>query len=175
MIDLFVAFISKYFKNGRTEKRLNEPKPTKTMKGDPSWLLLGLKEEGQREVKGKKHNKRILKYHSYTTLNATDDETSWCSSFVNWCMAKSSYHYTRSAMARSWLKYGVELAEPKRGCIVIFARGSKSWQGHVGFYLGQTEKYIILLGGNQSDSVSIKRYSKAKLLGYRWPHGKSNN
>ena len=51
----------------------------------------------------------------------------------------------------------------------VFKRGNSSWQGHVAFYLGETAGRIYVLGGNQSNSVSVTSYPKSKLLGYRTP------
>lgn len=61
-----------------------------------------------------------------------------------------------------------------RGCIVVFKRKGGN---HVGFYLGETESNILLLGGNQENKdgifeVSEKQYSKADLLGCRLPSEK---
>jgi len=41
--------------------------------------------------------------------------------------------------------------------------------GHVGFYAGEDERAYHVLGGNQSDSVSITRIPKDRLLEARWP------
>lgn len=41
---------------------------------------------GQKEISGSKDNPKIVEYHDATTLKATDDETPWCASFVNWCL-----------------------------------------------------------------------------------------
>ena len=45
---------------------------------------------GQKEIEGSKDNPKIVGYHKATTLVATDDETPWCSSFVNWCLIISA-------------------------------------------------------------------------------------
>jgi hypothetical protein len=39
--------------------------------------------------------------------------------------------------------------------------------GHVGFFAGVDGTKILVLGGNQSDSVSIGSYPKNTLLGVR--------
>ena len=39
--------------------------------------------------------------------------------------------------------------------------------GHAGFYAGVEGEDILVLGGNQSDSVSISHYAKSDLLGVR--------
>jgi hypothetical protein len=61
----------------------------------------------------------------------------------------------------------MDLADAQTGDIVIFSRGSKSWQGHVGFFVKTAGAMIEVLGGNQSDAVNIQRYAKSRLLGVR--------
>ncbi len=141
------------------------------MSGDPLWLPIALAEVGIKEYSGSGDNPRIVEYHNSTTLGprlSSQDETAWCSSFVNWCVEKAGYEGTDSAVARSWEKWGKKLNTPIRGCIAVFKRGSNPRKGHVGFYIGETEKQIQLLGGNQSDAVNITSISKSRLLSYRW-------
>lgn len=145
---------------------------------DPPWYQIALQEKAKdiKEIRGGKDHPRILEYHQATTLAANDDETSWCSSFVNWCFKQAGFETTGKANARSWLTWGEKLNTPRRGCVVVFWRESPdSWKGHVGFYVGQEGNDLLVLGGNQSDgnteSVNISRYSKSRLLGYRWPKG----
>lgn len=136
----------------------------------PNWYAIALKELNIKEVSGTKHNPRIIEYHKQTSLKAKDDETAWCSSFANWCVIKSGVRGTNSAAARSWLKWGHGIAEPRKGCVVVFWRGSlKGWQGHVAFFVKEDKNYIYVLGGNQNNSVNVTAYTKDRLLGYRWP------
>lgn len=135
---------------------------------EPIWLTIARGEMGIKEWKPG-DNPRIVEYHKSTNLHqdyAEKDETHWCSSFVNWCLEKAGYEGTDSAWARSWNNWGRKLSHPQVGCIAVFKRGSNS--GHVGFYLGETGSTIRLLGGNQSDAVSIINHPKSKLLSYRW-------
>jgi len=76
---------------------------------------------------------------------------------------------TNSRLARSWLNWGRSTKnDPLPGDIVVFWRGSKSgWQGHVGFWLGESKDHIYTLGGNQRDAVNVRAYSKVKLLDVR--------
>lgn len=136
-----------------------------------TWFAIAMREmeTGVDEVAGPDHNPRIVEYHQSTSLKATDDETPWCSSFVNWCMDQAGEEKTNSAMARSWLKWGEDLAEPRKGCVVVFSRGNVPTSGHVGFYVDEINGRILLLGGNQSNQININSYPKSKLLGYRWP------
>ena len=71
--------------------------------------------------------------------------------------------------ARNWLAFGRE-TDPRKGAVLVFWRGSRSgWQGHVGFYHAEDATAYHVLGGNQSNAVTITRISKTRLLGARWP------
>ena len=126
-----------------------------------SWMDIARAELGQREVKGAKHNPRIIEYHKTTTLKGTTDEIPWCSSFVNWVMKQAGYPGTNSAAARSWLQYGQRLAAPVPGCIVVLSRDGG---GHVGFYMGQDSYGLKILGGNQGDAVTVAQYPANRCL-----------
>lgn len=142
---------------------------------EPAWLRVARAFEaiGIGEVPGIDANPLILAFFKYTTLGsrpaALSDETAWCSAFVCACLEIAGERTTRSTMARSWLRYGRELAEPKRGAIAVFQRGTDKRQGHVGFYVGQTEDKALILGGNQRNRVCIRDAEKKDLLSYRWP------
>ena len=56
--------------------------------------------------------------------------------------------------------------QPITGAVLIFERNSG---GHVGFAVGQDDTHFYVLGGNQSDAVTITRVAKSRLLGARWP------
>jgi uncharacterized protein (TIGR02594 family) len=140
---------------------------TKTEK--PVWLFVAEAERGVAEQRNG-DNPKIVEYHRSTLLNAKNDETPWCSSFVNWVFMKSGLERTKSAAARSWLNYGVSLEKPRLGAVVVISRGNSLWQGHVGFYYGQKDKEnFFMLGGNQADKVSVQIFPNAKILGFRWP------
>jgi uncharacterized protein (TIGR02594 family) len=92
----------------------------------------------------------------------------WCSAFVNYNLKSVGIEGTDKANARSFLKFGKEVTEPKKMDVVVLWRGSKtSWKGHVGFFIKQDDTHVYLLGGNQRDSVNITAYSKSRVLGYR--------
>jgi uncharacterized protein (TIGR02594 family) len=99
------------------------------------------------------------------------DETPWCAAFVGWCLERAGVPGTGKANARSYLDWGGPLMKPRPGCIVVFSRGGNQAQGHVGFALREMAGRIDVLGGNQGDAVSIQRYPRDRLLGWRWPVG----
>lgn len=134
------------------------------------WMQIAWSEAdgGVKGVAGPEHNPRIIEYHQATSLNATDDETPWCGSFVAHVMKTAGIAYDKksAASARSWLGFGEELDEPISGCLVIFRRGSG---GHVGFLVKDDGERLHILGGNQGNRVKVSSYKKADALGYRWP------
>lgn len=137
---------------------------------DCPWMAFAIAELGIKEVAGKQHNPRIIEYFTKAG-NYTNDETAWCSAFVNWCIEKEGIKGTNNAGALSWRNWGFKLETPRFGCVTVFNRYNKAKQlvgGHVGFYVGEEGKDILVLGGNQGDEVCIKPYPKAHWLDYRW-------
>lgn len=135
----------------------------------PDWMDVAKAEMGIAEVPGTAANPRIIEYLS-TCGGFRDDETAWCSAFVNWTLQRAGYLITKRANARSWLAYGHDIKLPGYGAITVFWRTSpRHWQGHVGFYLREEASRICVLGGNQGNRVCESWYDKSRLLGYRWP------
>ena len=124
---------------------------------------------GITEIPGIEHNEEILKYFSEIGHEwVKDDETSWCSAFINWCAKKSCLPYSGKLDARSWLNVGTEVQEPVVGDIVVLWREKKnSWKSHVGIFVRVAGNSIYILGGNQNNSVNVRTYPKDRLLGYR--------
>lgn len=138
----------------------------------PPWLDVARSYIGQREIKGARHNPAILSWWQRMGSHFRDDETPWCGAFVGGVLAEAGLpKFAKGAAARAWLGYGKPLDRPAYGCIVVFWRGKPSgWSGHVGFLVGVDRAgNLMVLGGNQSDAVNIKPFSRSRVLGYRWP------
>ena len=141
------------------------------------WMPFALAELGQHEITGAGDAPRVLEYLRTTTLPAalaSQDETAWCSAFVNWCLEQAKCPRTHSAAARSWLTWGQALQVPRRGCIAVFSRDGggpvvTTLSGHVAFYMRTVGHAIEVLGGNQHDRVCVAPYDQSRLLGYRVP------
>lgn len=134
-------------------------------------LQVAFRELGVTEIPGNQHNPRIVSYAQQTNFpGIRDDETPWCSIFVNFCCDELGYEKSGKANARSWMQVGDPVTASVPGDIVVFWRGSiDSWKGHVAFYLGHSadKKKVFCLGGNQGNAVSIASYDASKVLGYR--------
>jgi uncharacterized protein (TIGR02594 family) len=138
----------------------------------PSWYALARREIGTREVAGTKSNPRVLEYYRLTGAGwVKDDAVPWCAAFANAMLALAGVNGTGSLAARSFLKWGRNVQRPYRGCVVVFERGSKAWQGHVGFVEKISDSHVWSLGGNQGDAVNVRRYPMSKVLGFREPRG----
>jgi len=134
-------------------------------------LEVAINEFGVKEIKGPQHNDRIVKYAQESNLTwITDDETPWCSTFMNWVALQAGLSNSKSAAARSWLKIGFEVATPEPGDVVVFWRENiHSHKGHVGIYMGFSKDHtrVYVLGGNQGDAVSISAYPTERVLSFR--------
>ena len=132
---------------------------------------IALMEMGVCEVPGPGTNARINEYHA-SCGTAYDDETPWCSSFVNWCLEKCRDEGagTNRSNARSWNHWGEKIEHPRRGDLVVFWRGSPAgWMGHVGFFVTFSEDgtQVLVLGGNQKNRVGMNWYGLNRVLSYR--------
>lgn len=119
-----------------------------------------------------KNSPTIVKWLQYLLPWAKTDEVAWCSAFVNGVAVEAGFeHFDKgygSALARMWLHKGTVVEQPVLGDVVVLWRGSKdAVTGHVGFFIRETENYIYILGGNQSNQVNITPFNKTRLLGYR--------
>jgi len=65
----------------------------------------------------------------------------------------------------AWANWG-QKSNIAPGAVLVFKRQGG---GHVGFYVGEDSSAYHVLGGNQSDSVSIARIAKDRLVAVRWP------
>lgn len=101
----------------------------------------------------------------------------WCAAFVNAVLEETNNEslntlgYEYPLTAKGFLNYGNEVVYPLPGDIVIFPRGTRGWQGHVGIFVEERiidgKEYYMILGGNQDDKVSIKGYLAASRISIR--------
>lgn len=148
---------------------VDPPKPLKPgtrMITPYEWALNELKTQDTKEIPGSKDNPRIVWYHSFTSLKATDDETPWCSAFMCCAAAQTGRPHTKSAAAKSWKTFGVE-GTGAVGDIAVFSRDGGN---HVAFLHKPYKKgdsTLTVLGGNQGNKLSIDTRSSSRLLAIR--------
>lgn len=135
---------------------------------------------GLREVGGAVSNPSISAMLSLYSDAILPDETPWCSAFVTYACWLLNLPHSKSLAARSWLKVGepIALADCRPGFdVVILNRAggpptpNKPGPGHVGFFAGTqssgVDMRVLVLGGNQSNSVSVASFKATDILGLR--------
>ncbi len=136
------------------------------------WMDLAKTKMGLIETRDKSALMSFLKLGRGTIGDPS--KVPWCGDFVETCIAVTlpdEVLPTNPYAAINWLSFGKQVT-PSYGAIMVFHRGDpSSWLGHVGFYVGEETSYYHILGGNQSNSVSITKVAKNKLRagGSRWP------
>lgn len=139
---------------------------------EPLWLRAAREQLGVRETAGPKSNPTILgwakKVGRALGIAYTDDATPWCGLFVALCITQAKYTPPPIAVrAKVWADWG-DPVKPMLGAILVFERPGG---GHVGFYVGEDATAYHVLGGNQSDAVTITRIAKDRCVAVRWPRG----
>jgi len=132
-------------------------------------LLTAINQYGTFEWK-QGDNPLIMKWHHAIDAWPKNDEVPWCSSFAYAIAREAGFHpKSITHAAKSWLKLPnvVNEQDVQPGDVVVFHRGSQSWQGHVAFFVGWHGNYMAVIGGNQENSVKVSHYHKNKLAGIR--------
>lgn len=97
----------------------------------------------------------------------------WCGDAVETAIHLTLPNEPRLAnpyMARHWMRFGRPLKAPAIGAVLVFWRGARDGiSGHVGLYAGEDAGALHVLGGNQSNAITVARLGRDRLLGIRWP------
>ncbi len=135
----------------------------------PPWYSIALRKMGLNEVR----DKAALMFFLKSDGNALGDPSKlpWCGDFVETCVALAlpkEPMVDNPYYALNWLRFGKPLGKNDfyRGAVAVFQRDGG---GHVAFVAGHDATTVHTLGGNQSNSVSISKVAKARLVGLRWP------
>lgn len=140
----------------------------------PKMISAALQYMGIKEVPGKGSNPVILNMAKQVGLEEIykDDDTSWCALFINfiirltgkpWAGSSDPYDFLRAKHLLLWGSV-VKTGDEKLGDVLIFDREGG---GHVGLYVAESGTTFHVLGGNQSNSVSITEIAKVRLMGAR--------
>lgn len=135
------------------------------------WITEGLKTLGWHEVNDKAKLSAWLK--SGGKYLGDPAALPWCGDFAETCIEIALPDEPMPGalganpfFAQNWAAFGVPTA-PTRGAAVAFKWSASS--GHVGFLMGQHGANYVVLGGNQSNRVSIAEFPKASAIATRWP------
>lgn len=141
-------------------------------------FLIANAEYGQKEIRGEKHNPRIIQYFRDLGFNQgwIRDETAWCAIFAYWCLTEAGVKNLKPELnAYSFLKIGRVVKEPKVGDLVVFYRGEGPTdyingttipKMHVGFYQSNYWGHIYNLSGNFGNRVQSGSMHENKVAAY---------
>lgn len=92
---------------GEGERYKNQCSCVAQKNNNPDWMPIALSEYNKYKdliETDSVLNDKIKIYHDTTNAKGKDGESSWCSSFVNWCFTQTKYAplATKSALAYSW-------------------------------------------------------------------------
>jgi uncharacterized protein (TIGR02594 family) len=139
----------------------------------PRTIQEAVKLHGVQEVVGKGSNKTIIGWRD--ELNAagvsiagfSDDDIPWCGLFAAIVVHRAGKRGVASPLwARNWAKFGTGVTEAGLGDVLVFVRNGG---GHVGFYVAEDATAYHVLGGNQSNRVSVTRIEKSRCIAVRRP------
>lgn len=139
---------------------------------EPRWLVRAREHLGVRETPGAGNTAKIIGWAKqiggWIAGWYKQDSVPWCGLFVGAVMAEAKFPLPQNPLgARNWADWGVK-TDPRVGAVMVFSRKGG---GHVGFYVSEDDTSYHILGGNQSDAVTITRIAKDRFLAARWPAG----
>lgn len=136
----------------------------------PRMLEEARKLYGTFEVAGPADNPTILGWAKELGLANVynDDAIPWCGLFMAVVAKRAGRPVVESPLwARNWAKFGIPADRAQLGDILVFRRAQSS--GHVGLYVGEDYGAFHVLGGNQSDGVTITRIARDRCIAIRRP------
>ena len=101
----------------------------------------------------RKHTSKLKK-----AVGVNPRSTPWCGAFVGAVVKKAGMSVPAGHLkAANWKKAGkaVSLINARKGDVVVVRT---QYGNHVGFYVGQKNGKVQLLGGNQSNQVQVSNY-----------------
>lgn len=152
----------------------------------PLMLLEALRLYGTVEMRGPGDNPTIVAWADEVAKTQSTPYTRWAADWYNadsiaWCGLFMAVVAVRASQGRpermpppkylsaaDWLNYGtkVPIEDAMLGDVLVFTRDGG---GHVGICVGEDITAFHVLGGNQSDAVTITRIAKSRCSDVRRP------
>lgn len=139
---------------------------------EPVWVDKLIALDGIKEVVNGKLNPQVADMFKCThfPLDKLTPTTAWCAAAVCFALETSGYKSTRSAAAKSYATYGLNVP-PQYGAIAVFGPSVQDagGTGHVTFIVGLDHDSFLCLGGNQSNTIKRSWYPKSHMVACRYP------
>lgn len=143
----------------------------------PRLIKEGLKTYGTVEAPGNRNNPIILGWAKEVgepiSRTYTADSIPWCGLWMAVVAKRAGWPVVKSPLwALSWATFGEHVSKgekphaPALGDILTFTRNGG---GHVCLYVGEDATHFHVLGGNQSNAVTITRIAKTRFYTARRP------
>lgn len=160
----------------------NLPRPYATALGQltalrgplPRTVREAIRLYGVVETPGKANNQLIMSWAKEVGLRDTysADSVPWCGLFLAVVAKRAGKDVPANPLwALNWRNFGEPVDKPQLGDVLIKTRktASGSIAGHVAIVIGEDDTHYHVIGGNQSDAVTIARISKKDKLWFRRP------
>ncbi|SET60694.1 LysM peptidoglycan-binding domain-containing protein [Thorsellia anophelis] len=133
------------------------------------WMEYAINEAKKWAGKDETIINETINYHKEVNVGLktiVGDNNPWCASFVNYCFQCADYPISSPpSRASSFIDNSnfKKIDRPVYGCLIIWEKPSGS--GHVGFIYGKDKvsNDMIILGGNQNDSINFRLKSSFKM------------
>lgn len=148
----------------------------------PKLVQEGLRTFGVLEAPGSASNPVIIGWAKEVGLHAgiypyNSDAIPWCGLWMAVIAKRAGYEPVKQPLwALHWATFEADSPNPALGDVLAFTRvvadprtGKRRTMGHVGLYIAEDDTAYHVLGGNQSDAVSIARLAKNRLYEARRP------
>ncbi|WP_406646834.1 TIGR02594 family protein [Aliisedimentitalea scapharcae] len=166
-----IGFRSRPFIGPLTLAALTETPKEEQERQTVPWMAEAAKIRGLHE---QRNTAQLRKWFDKSVSWIDPRDIPWCGAFTATCFRKWRPDIAlpeNPLGARNWQHWG-KASDPVFGSCLVFWRISKHhWAGHVGFYHGEDDTHFHVLGGNQSNAVTVTRVAKSRLLSARWPDG----
>jgi uncharacterized protein (TIGR02594 family) len=157
--------------------------PETALSGEAPWFKIAEEEMSAWKTGGLVESSgagkaKVLEYFR-STGSPTNRVVPWCGAFIAHCLAKSGAApaasiIPESTIAARWKRWGnTELkltadAQIPQGAIVVTVPLAPEASGHVGFFNRFVPDGVELLGGNQSNRVSLMKVKRSQVVAIRW-------
>lgn len=135
----------------------------------PRLLREFIKVYGTEEDTSAGSNPTILRWAKEVGLSRVyrNDATAWCGLAMAYVALQAGWEPPLNPLsARHWQEWGRAVrGAPMLGDVIIFWRERETgWKGHVAQYVGEDTEAFHVIGGNQNDRVSIRRWPRKNFL-----------